>query len=91
MDATGSASNYSQVETPLVDGVVDGFVDFKGRPVVRSKSGGWRSAYFIIGNLNSHTITEIRYGSYSRIRSFCGSTQVLKWRRDLHTMELVQT
>ncbi|CAH1454331.1 unnamed protein product [Lactuca virosa] len=49
MDATGSASNYSQVETPLVDGVVDGFVDFKGRPVVRSKSGGWRSAYFIIG------------------------------------------
>ncbi|KAI3688962.1 hypothetical protein L2E82_46908 [Cichorium intybus] len=49
MAATGSASSYSQVETPLIDGVVDGFVDYKGRQVVRSKSGGWRSAYFIIG------------------------------------------
>ncbi|PWA47868.1 major facilitator superfamily protein [Artemisia annua] len=37
------------VETPLLDGTVDGFVDFKGRPAVRSKSGSWRSAYFIIG------------------------------------------
>ncbi|XP_071692311.1 protein NRT1/ PTR FAMILY 5.10 [Rutidosis leptorrhynchoides] len=37
------------VETPLLDGVVDGVVDYKGRQVIRSKSGGWRSAYFIIG------------------------------------------
>lgn len=44
MEATAS-----DVETPLLDGIVDGFVDFKGRPAVRSKSGGWRSAYFIIG------------------------------------------
>ncbi|KAK1427597.1 hypothetical protein QVD17_16285 [Tagetes erecta] len=28
---------------------VDGAVDYKGRPVLRSKSGCWRSAYFIIG------------------------------------------
>ncbi|KAL4651628.1 hypothetical protein ACB092_01G174000 [Castanea dentata] len=28
---------------------VDGAVDYKGRPVLRSNTGGWRSAYFIIG------------------------------------------
>ncbi|KAK1407573.1 hypothetical protein QVD17_39192 [Tagetes erecta] len=39
----------TSVETPLLDGVVDGFVDYKSRPVVRSRSGCWRSAYFIIG------------------------------------------
>ncbi|KAI3821169.1 hypothetical protein L1987_08727 [Smallanthus sonchifolius] len=49
MEATGSASNSSQVETPLLDGVVDGFVDYKSRPVFRSRSGCWRSASFIIG------------------------------------------
>nr|XP_043640129.1 protein NRT1/ PTR FAMILY 5.10 [Erigeron canadensis] len=37
------------IETPLVDGTVDRFVDYKNRPAIRSKSGGWRSAYFIIG------------------------------------------
>ncbi|KAI3673063.1 hypothetical protein L6452_39173 [Arctium lappa] len=47
--ASASASNFSEVETPLLDEVVDGFVDYKSRPVFRSKSGGWRSAYFIIG------------------------------------------
>ncbi|XP_076933359.1 protein NRT1/ PTR FAMILY 5.10-like [Bidens hawaiensis] len=37
-------------ETPLLnDGLVDGFVDYKNRPVLRSRSGCWRSAYFIIG------------------------------------------
>ncbi|KAI3684557.1 hypothetical protein L6452_33781 [Arctium lappa] len=29
--------------------LVDGVVDYRGRPVLRSKSGCWRSAYFIIG------------------------------------------
>ncbi|XP_023871376.1 protein NRT1/ PTR FAMILY 5.10 [Quercus suber] len=33
---------------PLID-TVDGVVDHKGRPVLRSNKGGWRSAYFIIG------------------------------------------
>ncbi|PON47020.1 Proton-dependent oligopeptide transporter family [Parasponia andersonii] len=28
---------------------VEGTVDYKGRPVLRSKSGGWRSAAFLIG------------------------------------------
>ncbi|XVF63339.1 hypothetical protein PTKIN_Ptkin09bG0079900 [Pterospermum kingtungense] len=29
--------------------LADGFVDFKGNPVYKSKSGGWKSACFIIG------------------------------------------
>ncbi|KAL4559691.1 hypothetical protein LXL04_031834 [Taraxacum kok-saghyz] len=37
------------VESPLLSNYVDGFVDYRGRPVLRSKSGCWRSAYFIIG------------------------------------------
>ncbi|GMN61974.1 hypothetical protein TIFTF001_031059 [Ficus carica] len=36
-------------ETPLLDYTVDGVVDNKGRPALRSNSGGWRSAGFIIG------------------------------------------
>ncbi|XP_076895191.1 protein NRT1/ PTR FAMILY 5.10-like [Bidens hawaiensis] len=35
--------------SPLLNNLVDGAVDYKGRPVLRSKSGRWRSAYFIIG------------------------------------------
>ncbi|KAE8056158.1 hypothetical protein FH972_012951 [Carpinus fangiana] len=37
------------VETPLLLDTVDGAVDYKGSPVLRSNSGGWRSASFIIG------------------------------------------
>ncbi|KAK9073488.1 hypothetical protein SSX86_007812 [Deinandra increscens subsp. villosa] len=35
-------------DSPLLNNFVDGVVDYKGRPVLRSKSGCWRSAYFII-------------------------------------------
>lgn len=28
----------------------DGTVDLKGRPVLRSKTGGWRACSFIVGN-----------------------------------------
>lgn len=35
-------------ETPLLLETVDGVVDFKGCPVLRSSSGGWRAAAFII-------------------------------------------
>ncbi|XP_050209248.1 protein NRT1/ PTR FAMILY 5.14-like isoform X2 [Mercurialis annua] len=34
--------------TPLIEDTVDGSVDYKGRPVYRSSSGGWRSASFLI-------------------------------------------
>ncbi|KAG9444150.1 hypothetical protein H6P81_015490 [Aristolochia fimbriata] len=41
------------MEAPLLaghgDDAVQGAVDYEGRPVYRSRSGGWRSALFIIG------------------------------------------
>ncbi|XP_022925411.1 protein NRT1/ PTR FAMILY 5.10-like isoform X1 [Cucurbita moschata] len=37
------------MEAPLLDETVEGAVDYNGRPVRRSKFGGWRSASFIIG------------------------------------------
>ena len=40
----------SEIETPLLFlDTVHGAVDYEGRPVIRSKSGYWRSAWFIIG------------------------------------------
>ncbi|KAJ4701207.1 Protein NRT1/ PTR FAMILY 5.10-like [Melia azedarach] len=41
----------SDTETTLLigDAVEDGCVDYKRRPANRANSGGWRSAYFIIG------------------------------------------
>ncbi|KAJ9166902.1 hypothetical protein P3X46_021591 [Hevea brasiliensis] len=37
------------IQTPLIRGVVQGSVDYKGLPIYRSNSGGWRSASFILG------------------------------------------
>ncbi|XP_077241400.1 protein NRT1/ PTR FAMILY 5.10-like isoform X2 [Tasmannia lanceolata] len=39
----------ASMSTPLLSDNVEGTVDYKGRPVTRSNSGGWKSAYFIIG------------------------------------------
>lgn len=40
-------------QTPLLvdddDDVIEGAIDYQGRPVLRYSSGGWRSALFIIG------------------------------------------
>ncbi|GAV60748.1 LOW QUALITY PROTEIN: PTR2 domain-containing protein, partial [Cephalotus follicularis] len=44
-----SGAVSADAETPLLDDTVDGSVDYKGSPVQRSNSGGWRSASFIIG------------------------------------------
>ncbi|TYH34814.1 hypothetical protein ES332_D13G150300v1 [Gossypium tomentosum] len=41
-------SDPAAAETPLLDDSVKGCLDFKGRPVHRSSSGGWTSASFII-------------------------------------------
>ncbi|PPR86094.1 hypothetical protein GOBAR_AA34598 [Gossypium barbadense] len=41
-------SNLSTAQTPLLDDTIDASLDYKGRPVRRSNSGGWRSASFII-------------------------------------------
>ncbi|KAE9619726.1 hypothetical protein Lal_00038130 [Lupinus albus] len=38
----------SETEIPLLPDTVDGVVDFKGRSVLRSSSGGWKAAAFII-------------------------------------------
>ncbi|XP_057974569.1 protein NRT1/ PTR FAMILY 5.10-like [Malania oleifera] len=39
----------SDAQTLLLDDALDGAVDYRGQPVYRSRSGGWRSASFIIG------------------------------------------
>lgn len=42
----------AEIQTPLLpDDVVVGAVDYKSRPAQRSKSGGWKSAAFIIGEI----------------------------------------
>ncbi|XP_022155213.1 protein NRT1/ PTR FAMILY 5.10-like [Momordica charantia] len=38
-----------ETQIPLLDETVEGAVDYQGRPVHRSNSGGWRSAALIIG------------------------------------------
>ncbi|XP_061362842.1 protein NRT1/ PTR FAMILY 5.10-like [Gastrolobium bilobum] len=51
--AVSTQSDDVAIQVPLVVDrnvhVVDSAVDYKGRPVIRSKSGYWRSARFIIG------------------------------------------
>lgn len=51
MDNNKSSTYSTGVESPLLNGFVNEFVDYKGLPVLRSKSGTWRSAYFLIGNV----------------------------------------
>ncbi|KAJ8769857.1 hypothetical protein K2173_008939 [Erythroxylum novogranatense] len=38
-----------EAQTPLLHEAIEDSVDYKGRPVYRPNSGGWRSAAFIIG------------------------------------------
>ncbi|CAA2964083.1 NRT1 PTR FAMILY -like [Olea europaea subsp. europaea] len=48
---TSSAAGTARLdaESPLLEDIVHGSVDFKGRPVTHPGSGGWKSASFIIG------------------------------------------
>lgn len=43
----------SEAETPLLSETLYGVVNFKGLPVLRSTSGGWKAAAFIISNIYS--------------------------------------
>jgi hypothetical protein len=43
-------SNHVLLEDEL--SLVDGAVDYSGQPAIRSKSGYWRSAWFIIGTVS---------------------------------------
>lgn len=50
-ETTFSAAEQTESRFPLLTeniDIVDGAVDYKGRPVIRSRFGGWRSAGFII-------------------------------------------
>ncbi|GAB4844783.1 hypothetical protein Ancab_038172 [Ancistrocladus abbreviatus] len=48
--AVTSSFGSPEAETPLLAKLtVDGAVDYKGRPAIRSNHGRWRSAFFIIG------------------------------------------
>ncbi|KAF5817379.1 putative proton-dependent oligopeptide transporter family, MFS transporter superfamily [Helianthus annuus] len=49
MDDTNTGTDYPGNKSQLLNNFVDGVVDYKRRPVLRSKFGCWRSAYFIIG------------------------------------------
>ncbi|KAL3638272.1 hypothetical protein CASFOL_017643 [Castilleja foliolosa] len=45
---TATGIDMSEVEAPLLYDVAESSVDFKGCPAVRSKSGCWKSASFVI-------------------------------------------
>ncbi|KAB5537675.1 hypothetical protein DKX38_015208 [Salix brachista] len=47
------AASWLYMENELDDYTQDGTVDLKGKPVLRSKSGGWRACSFVVGNLSS--------------------------------------
>ncbi|KAG2700453.1 hypothetical protein I3843_07G230900 [Carya illinoinensis] len=44
-----SNSDSLHAHTPLVQSTVDFAVDYHGNPALKACSGGWRSAYFLIG------------------------------------------
>ena len=51
--STAKGSRNLEAVTPLLvrddDEVLEGYVDYRGYPSKRSKSGGWRSASLILG------------------------------------------
>lgn len=86
---------HSDILESLHNNLVDGSVDYKGRPVFRFESGCWRSAYFIIGKRVSLSLSMTSVDSAYKFLIFlmlyiC-NIQVLKWSRNLHTLESFQT
>lgn len=58
--------------TTLLNGIVDGSVDFRGKPSVRSTSGGWRSSGFIIGKYLLVVQAFLNFPSHSHKRKYSG-------------------
>lgn len=49
VDSEGRGGSYTK----------DGSVDIKGRPILRSKTGGWKACSFIVGNY-AHPLSSSR-------------------------------
>lgn len=60
--------NPSSPVDPYSDFTLDGSVDMKGRPVVKSRTGGWKAAGFIIGDELSERIAY--YGIASNLITY---------------------
>eukprot|EP01018_Ginkgo_biloba_P018725 Gb_24624 [translate_table: standard] len=49
MEGHSSSTSQTSFLTPKRDYAEDGSVDLRGRPVIRSLTGGWKAAFFIAG------------------------------------------
>ncbi|GMH21788.1 hypothetical protein Nepgr_023630 [Nepenthes gracilis] len=73
MGITSHAGKPSETGIPLLlQDTVDGAVDYKGRPAIRSRFGGWRSAFLIIGVEVAERIAY--YGIASNLISYLTGT-----------------
>lgn len=72
-----SATERSGAAAPLMEaaeGTVNGSVDYRGSPVHRSTSGGWRSASFIIGTSVYQEFHHMSWSSWwNVVIEFCSS------------------
>lgn len=48
----------------------DGSVDLKGRPVLRSKTGGWKACSFIVGKCMSSLVAKVTIIKHVYLPSF---------------------
>ena len=63
------------MDKPLLsDDIVDAVVDYKGRQVLRSNKGGWKSASFIIGN--TLTLQSVQYPQFFFFFFFVGKIKL---------------
>jgi peptide/histidine transporter 3/4 len=56
-----SNAESPDAQVPLVHSTVDGVIDYKGNSALRTNSGSWRSAAFLIGKVNVHTKYIFKY------------------------------
>lgn len=48
----------------------DGTVNIKGKPILRSKSGGWKACSFVVGNLSLFYIIFVIYYLLKSLKSY---------------------